>query len=126
MKNILFVTVSFFALKNAQLIEKAYEIFSWLNNTTTHFLLGKIDKSRWNHCLAASEQQVEISELATLERIIGVRNEALKHGKWREEDEMELNVLANLLASEHDWEVDSVENYIYSVIDTGPAVNAED
>lgn len=126
MKNALFSLVShcnFFILK---IIKGIGEGLITANGRLGWVVLSWIDKDRLSHAEAASQQQEEISELEVLFNITAVRNDAMNRGKWNEDHEDTLNFLGNILANEHDWEVEQVERYLYEVIATGPAINQEE
>lgn len=91
-------------------------VFAWIFNK----LLVFIDKERLNHNTAVDEQYNELYELQILTGIKNTRDDALKAGHWNSEHEQLLNHLGNVLANTCDWEVDSVEEYLLQVIETGP------
>lgn len=126
MKNLLFKLVSSVNLLTLNIIKKLAETLAIINGRIGWFALSLIDKDRLHHAETAVEQHEEICELSVLFAVQQVRNNAVKNGQWNEEHEDQLNFLGNILANEHDWEVDQVERYLYEVIATGPAVNTEE
>lgn len=126
MKNALFSLVSNCNLLVLKAIKGLGDFLIIVNGRIGWTILRAIDKSRLDHAEAACEQEEEISELKILSGITAVRNAALQSGRWSEEHEETLNFLGNVLANEHDWEVEHVERYLYEVIATGPIVNQED
>lgn len=118
----LFGKANFMVLR---IIKGIAEGLLFVNGRIGWIVLSVIDSKRLHHAQAAVEQCEEMSELNILSNIIQVRNNALKSGRWNEEHEDQLNFLGNVLANEHDWEVEDVERYLYEVIETGPSVGKE-
>ncbi|MFZ9315665.1 MAG: hypothetical protein ACO24P_00220 [Candidatus Nanopelagicaceae bacterium] len=107
------------------IIKTVAESLIFINGRIGWIVLSAIDKNRMHHAEVACQQESEISELNVLNSINEVRNDAMKSGKWNEDHENTLNFLGNVLANEHDWEVEEVERYLYEVIATGPAFKEE-
>jgi len=126
MKNALFSLVSHANLFVLRIIKGIGDALIVLNGRLGWMLLKLIDKDRLSHAEAASQQEEEMLELNVLFSITAVRNDAVTRGRWNEDHEDTLNLLGNVLANEHDWEVEDVERYLYEVIATGPAVNKEE
>lgn len=126
MKNALFSLVSHTNLLILKIIKGIAEGLIIINGKIGWIVLTLIDKERMRHAQVISEQEEEISELNVLLGINEIRNDALKSGKWNEDHEDSLNLLGNVLANEHDWEVENVERYLHEVIATGPAINQEE
>jgi hypothetical protein len=125
MRNFLFKTISHINYVIFSSITKIANGLVFVNGRIGWMILNVIDKKRMHHAETAVEQQGEMSELNVLFTIFQVRNNALKSGQWNEEHEDQLNFLGNVLANEHDWEVEQVQRYLYEVIETGPAVSKE-
>lgn len=126
MKNALFNCVSHCNLLILKIIRSLGDFLIIANGRIGWLVLSLIDKKRLSHAEAATEQESEISELSVLFGITAVRNDAMTKGMWNEDHQDTLNFLGNLLANEHDWEVEQVERYLYEVIETGPAVSKEE
>lgn len=126
MKSSLFILVSRFNFLILRIIKGIGDSLIILNGRLGWIILSCIDKKRLAHAEAASQQQEEISELSVLFGITEVRNDAVNKGKWNDDHEDTLNFLGNLLANEHDWDVEEVERYLYEVIATGPDVVKEE
>jgi hypothetical protein len=126
MKNALYDLVASINLLVLSAVKTIAEFLIFLNGQIGWTVLKSIDENRLLHAEAATIQQSEISELDVLFSITAVRNDAVVRGKWNEGHEDTLNVLGNVLANEHDWEVEDVERYLHEVIATGPLVNQEE
>ena len=120
MKNALYDLVASINLLVLSAVKTIAEFLIFLNGQVGWTVLKFIDENRLLHAEAATIQQSEISELGILFSITAVRNDAVVRGKWNEGHEDNLNVLGNVLANEHDWEVEDVERYLHEVIATGP------
>lgn len=126
MKNFLFTTLANCNIFIANIVRNIAEGVIYVNGRLGWIVLSFVDKQRMQHAQVAVEQEEEISELNILFTITQVRNNAMKSGRWNEEHEDQLNFLGNVLANEHDWEVEDVERYLHEVIATGPALNMEE
>lgn len=126
MKSSLFILVSRLNLLILKIIKGIGDSLIVLNGRLGWIILSCIDKKRLAHAEAASQQEEEISELSILFGMTEVRNDALNKGKWNNEHENTLNLLGNILANQHDWDVEEVERYLYEVIATGPEISKEE
>jgi len=117
MKNYLFQMIA--SLNH--LINTAIRGFSdWLiyfNSETGCMILKLVDAERMKHTMSVIEQQEEISELGVLNQMTKVVEDAISKGGWDEENETHLNVIANILYNEHDWEEERIQEYVGSMID---------
>lgn len=122
MKNALFSLVSNINLLVFKIIQIIGEALCVANGKVGWLFLNFIDKERLQHAELSNEQEEEILELSILAGIQEIRGDAMKSGQWHEGHQEGLNFLGDVLANEHDWEVENVERYIYEVIATGPAI----
>lgn len=103
------------------LINQAVRGFSdWLiyvNSETGCLILKAIDADRMKHTISVVEQQEEICELGVLNQMTKVVEDAISKGGWDEENESHLNVMANILYNEHDWEEERIQEYVGSMLD---------
>lgn len=126
MRQAIFIALSRLNIIILDKISNIEEMISCLINAFTTYALKIIDKDRMDHAILATEQQEEITELKVLSYIFDVRNNAVEVGYWNEDHEGRLNFLGNLLANQHDWDVEDVQRYLYEVIETGPVISQED
>lgn len=117
MKNYLFTIIASFSHLLSQAIKGVAEFLVFVNSETTCLLLRVIDKKRMEHTVSVIEQKGEISELSVLIQIQSVVQDAISKGGWDEEHEGSLNMAANILYNEHDWEEDRIQKYVGNIID---------
>lgn len=121
MKNYLFALVA----SSSNLITSAIRgLADWLvfiNSETGCFILKLLDKNRMNHATSVIEQQEEITELNILSQINLVVEDAVIQGEWDEGHENDLNIIANILLNDHDWEESRIQSYMHSMINDADA-----
>lgn len=121
MKDYLFTLI---ASINALLSQAITGFANWLvfvNSETGCFILKLLDKKRMEHVISIMEQQEELSELGILNQMTKVIEDAISKGGWDEDDESHLNVMANILYNEHDWEEERIQEYVGTMIDNADA-----
>lgn len=120
MRPALFVFVTICYAKIFRLIKNTSEIAIFFVGSIGNSLLHFIDRDRYSTFTSINEQRSEISEIDVLKTICTIRDEAVEFGNWTDEHETKLNVLANVLCHEYDWDAEQVERYLHEVISTGP------
>jgi len=121
MKNYLFTIIASLSHLLTQAIRGFADFLIFLNSETSCLLLKMIDDKRIQHVTSVIEQKDEISELGILMQIQSVVQDAISRGGWDEEHEGSLNMAANILYNEHDWEEDRIQKYVGNIIENADA-----
>lgn len=121
MRELLFSIVANTSELVSSFISGVAEWLVYINNEIGCYLLKLIDRRKMNHILIALEQQDELSELNVLAQVDQTIQEAIDRGSWIQENQDSLNIMANILYHEHDWDHDRIQEYFSIVIDDAEA-----
>lgn len=116
MKNYLFQIVASLNHMISLVIQGFSDFLIFVNSETGCLILRAIDRDRMDHCMTVAEQQGDLCELGILTHINSLVKKAYIKDGFDEEQEAELNVMANILFSEHSWEENRIHTYITNII----------
>lgn len=73
-----------------------------------------------NHNEILYSQMSELGELKVMQEMVRIQEEAIAEEDWDEDMHERMNILANLLAAQHGWNKNQIDNYISRLVESGP------
>jgi hypothetical protein len=103
-------------------IESLFNFFVWATANSFKAILWLIDSDRLNHAEQVADQYSMSQELEILGAITHVKEDALKNKRWTGQHSQAINILANRLCHECDWEEERIHDYMRPVIESIPGL----
>lgn len=91
-----------------------------LTAKVVYFLAKAVSPQQSQYYESLLDQQHSLSELAIMQRMVEIKEQAVAEEDWDDEQIIELNHLANTLHRLHGWQQETIDGYVSQLIASGP------